>query len=65
MQLGVKEAYSHQTFTEVPPDTEGAVFYNCTFHKLAGVTLKNCTLHSSRLAMTKPEDSTAHPLIPL
>jgi len=56
MQLGAKEAYSHQVFTEVPPDADGAIFYDCTFHKLSGAMLKNCTLHSSTFAMTKPED---------
>jgi hypothetical protein len=56
MQLGAKETYSHQTFTEVPPDAEGAIFYDCTFLKLNGGSLKNCVLHSSTFAMTKPED---------
>jgi hypothetical protein len=56
MPIGAKPAYSHETFEELPPDTDGAIFYDCTFKKLNGATLKNCTLHSSKFAMTKPED---------
>jgi hypothetical protein len=55
MGLSVKETHTREVFTE-PISAQRAVFYNCTFNKLAGADLKNCVLYGSTFAMTKPED---------
>lgn len=44
-----------QVFNEVPAPIEGEMLYDCTFNKLNGGELKNCTLYGSKFAMTKPE----------
>jgi len=56
MVLGKPVRHYREEFKEVPPAADGDVFYSCTFHKLNGAELKNCTLMHSKLVMTKPED---------
>ena len=43
-------------FNKAPESSDGDKYYDCTFHKLNGVMLKNATLRGSKFAMTKPED---------
>lgn len=50
------EKHIDEEFTDVPSPKTKAEFYDCTFHKLNGATLKDCTMHGSKFVMTKPED---------
>lgn len=50
------EKHVDETFSEVPAPKDKVEFYDCTFHKLAGAVLKDCTMYGSKFAMTKPED---------
>ncbi len=54
--MSFSEEFSGNNFTEAPADAENAFFHRCTFHKLAGTTLKDCKLYGSRFAMIRPED---------
>ncbi len=37
-------------------DHENALFFNCTFDKLTGLTLKNCVLDRSKFVTTDPKN---------
>jgi hypothetical protein len=56
MLRALKEKHIDEVFTEVPEPKDHAEFYDCTFHKLNGAVLKDCTMMGSKLVMTKPED---------
>lgn len=51
-----REVHTDEEFLETPEPKNKAGFYDCTFHKLNGAVLKNCTMRGSKFAMTKPED---------
>jgi hypothetical protein len=51
-----KTKHIDEDFPEVPPPTNGAEYYDCTFHKLGGATLANCSLSGCKFAMTDPRD---------
>lgn len=50
------EKHIDEEFKEAPPSKRGAEFYDCTFHRLAGVDLLDCTLYGSKFVMKNPED---------
>lgn len=51
-----KEKHMSEEFLDTPPPTSNAEFWDCTFHKLAGATLIDCSLNGCKMAMTKPQD---------
>ena len=56
MLRAMREIHIDKDFPEVPPPTDGAEFYGCTFHKLRGARLTNCVLKDCKFVMTKLED---------
>lgn len=56
MLRAFKEIHVDKDFTEVPPPTDRAEFYDCTFHKLRGARLTNCSFKGCKFAMTSLED---------
>lgn len=51
-----KEKHIDEVFEQAPSPKNNVEFYDCTFKKLAGAMLSNCSLHGCKFAMTKPED---------
>lgn len=56
MLRAMREIHIDKDFPEVPEPKDGAEFYSCTFHKLRGARLTNCTLKDCKFVMTKLED---------
>jgi hypothetical protein len=50
------EKHIDEVFEEVPAPKRNVEFYDCTFKKLSGAVLENCSLSGCKFAMTKPED---------
>lgn len=50
------EMHIDEDVSDLSGDFENALFYNCKFGKLSGLTLKNCVLDKSQFTATNPID---------
>lgn len=50
------DMFIDKDFVNVTQDFDNALLYNCIWHKLNGVTLKNCDLNHSKIPIQKIED---------
>lgn len=51
-----REKHIDELFEEVPAPKRNVEFYDCTFNKLGGAVLENCSLSGCKFAMTDPAD---------
>lgn len=51
------ESHIDEDVSELTGFHEGALFYNCTFRNLRGLTLKDCALSNSKFTTDKVEDA--------
>lgn len=50
------ESHIDEDVTHLSGEFENALFFNCKFEKLSGLTLKNCVLDRSQFTATNPRD---------
>jgi len=52
-----KKQYISEELQEITGIHENELFFDCTFHKLSGLTLKNCDLNQSRFTTKRVRDA--------